>query len=92
MIKLRELDRLEVDTAENVIRNIRIFSAQKVHHFISVLLAQTLKVVHTLHVVAVALNPILPHISKSVLVQFLAIIGFCQPFNSVCHNSKKIIS
>ena len=88
MIKLRVLDRSEVDAVKNVISHIRVLSAQEFHHFISVLLAQTLKVVHALHVVAVALNPIIPYISKSVLVQFLAIISFCQPFNSVCHNSK----
>ena len=87
MIKLRVLDRLEVDAVKNVISHIRVLSAQEFHHFISVLRAQTLKVVHALPVVAVALNPILPHISKSVLVQFFTIIGFRQSFNSVCHNS-----
>ena len=87
MIKLRVLDRLEVDTSKNVISNIRVLSAQEANHFLSVLLAQTLKVVHALHITAVTLNPILPHISKSVLVQFFTIIGFRQSFNSVCHNS-----
>ena len=76
MIKLRVLDRLEVDAVKNMISHIRVLSAQEFHHFISVLRAQTFKVVHALRVVAVALNPILPHISKSVLVQFLTIMAF----------------
>ena len=86
MIKLRVLDRLEVDAVKNMISHIRVLSAQEFHHFISVLRAQTFKVVHTLHVVAVALNPILPYVCKSVLVLLFAIVGFCQSFNSVCHN------
>ena len=60
MIKLRVLDRLEVDTIKNVISDIRTFGKQKFHHFFSVLFAQALEIFHALHITAVTLNPILP--------------------------------